>query len=148
MSDDEDEDKQLEADVVVPPPMHTIGGPSQNQPVPGHFSLLKRQPQRSEAIVTPVVMAVKTSAAATKNTRNDGESTTSSDKTDSSFKGAGAGKGSRSHARQDRHHPGERSQMELMKYCDHFHCCNVVLSRLKKPIPKICNMLCLAILSM
>ena len=95
-----------------------------------------------------MAVAVKTSAAAIKNTKNNGESSTSSDKTDSSSKEAGAGKGSRSHAKQDRNHPGKKSQMELTND-DYCHCCSVVLLRFKRPILQICSpvkMLCLAII--
>ena len=112
MSDEEDEDKQTVTDLIAPPPSHTLG-PSQSQPVPGHFSLLKRQSQHSEATTTPDTATVKISAAATKSIKNNGESSTSNDKTDSSSR-AGAGKGSRSHAKQDRHHPSKRSQMAQM----------------------------------
>ena len=41
---DEDEDKQTEGDLVHPPGSGSVG-PSHNQPLPGNFSLVKRQDQ-------------------------------------------------------------------------------------------------------
>ena len=41
---DEDEDKQTEGDLVHPPGPGSLG-PSHNQPLPGNFSLVKRQDQ-------------------------------------------------------------------------------------------------------
>ena len=106
MSDEEEEDKQTDGDLIALPP--TLS-PSQNQPVPGHFSLLKRQPQHSEAVITPGEVAVKTSASGTKSVKNGGQSSASSDVIDSSSR-AGAGKGNRSHPKQDQRHSSKTSK--------------------------------------
>ena len=106
MSDDEEDDEDKQQTDIHSTPPSSLGramGPSHHQPVPGHFSLLKRHPQSSEPTSNPTAADVKTSAAAARNTKHDAEVTGDGNP---SKRG---GKGSGPHAKQTRHHQGKNS---------------------------------------